>query len=245
MINYEDFVSQINTLNTEFHARLDDEVNNRYVITDGALNPPKYFEMLCQEEKPRMMWLMKEAYDGDNGTDGYWDYYENFFKDNPCYYDNLVIGDSKPTWQPVVYIVYSVLNEFLLFDNMDWIRDDPSMADTLNLISWVNIQKLPALGGTTSDSYRIYEAYEKCKDLINRQIELLKPHFIFCGGTFNQIKQDFKDIKLNTLGCVDYFQYNGIVYLHAYHPANRSVTRQRYCDDIINVCKSFWDKKEV
>jgi hypothetical protein len=239
MNTYEEFFSQVHSLNKELQLRLNDEDNNRCVITDGALNPESYYQLLSQEEKPRIMWLMKEPYDSENGTGGGWDFYEGFFKDKPSYYEGLVKSRSRSTWQPVVYITHSIMNDYLPYDDMDYIRDNPKMAEALNHIAWVNLHKLPAIGMTRSNHDRIVEVYRNSKDLLQKQIEMLRPNVIICGGTFPIIRYGLEGVKLVKFGSVNYFVHEGTMYVDAYHPAQTTIGREDYCNDIIMLCKAF------
>lgn len=239
MKNYDHFITQIQSVNSEFQALLDDEENDRYVITDGALHPEHYYQLLVKEDKPRIMWLMKEPYDDENGTGGGWDFYEGFFKETPSFYQRLVKGGSRATWQPVVYVSYSVMNGYPSFDDMDYIRDNPAMADALNHIAWVNLHKLPAYGMTRSDYGRIIELYKKSKDLLQKQVEMLRPNIIICGGTFPIIRYDLEGVKLVKFGSVNYYVWKNVLYIDAYHPAQTQIERAEYCDDIIMLCKAF------
>lgn len=239
MNTYEKFLTQVHSLNKELQLRLNDEDNDRYVITDGALNPESYYQLLSQEEKPRVMWLMKEPYDSENGTGGGWDFHEGFFKDKPSYYDRLVKSGSRATWQPVVYIAYSIMNGYLVYDDMDYIRDNPKMAEALNHIAWVNLHKLPAMGMTRSNHDRIVEVYSKSKDLLHKQIELLRPSVVICGGTFPIIRYGLEGVKLIKFGSVNYYIHGETLYIDAYHPAQKTIGRQEYCNDIIRLCKAF------
>jgi hypothetical protein len=53
-------------------------------------------------------------------------------------------GKSKPTWQPMAYTCYGIFQNFTRFDDMDWLRDDHAMCDSVKNVALVNIQKLPS-----------------------------------------------------------------------------------------------------
>lgn len=88
---------------------------NMQPIYDGVCNPEKYLE-----SNPKIMWILKEAYDGldedGNPIGGGW----RIFKD-------WVVGNIEPTksltWQPMMYVLRA-LAENNNWDDVPWIWEE-------------------------------------------------------------------------------------------------------------------------
>lgn len=199
-------------------------------IYDGALNFDKYYKSPI-----KIMWLMKEAYDHDSS--GY--AMQDFFKEgSTSYLDKLVRSSVHPTWQPVVYTSFGILNN-VRWKDMPWIREDDSIAEVLEQIAWVNINKSPSKTFTVTNSANVAAALDltDAKKLLWDQIELLNPDIIICGNTFEFIQADLIIGKTVKKENIEYYFANGRHFINAYHPAQRvkGLTREKYCNEIIDL----------
>ncbi len=205
-------------------------------IWDGIVDIDKYLNA-----KFKILWILKEPYDEFDGTGGGWGLTDGLSKEN--LYENKNIKRS-PTYQPMIYVTYSILNGFPEWDQMDWIRDNPDIAQSLNYIAYINVKKLP--GYTRSDYKELSENYKKNKNLLLKQIKTYDPEIIIFGNTMPLFLSDLKispeDMK--SYNSIKYFNkdYNKI-YIDAYHPAQTQITRENYVNDIVNIVKKWSEKK--
>jgi hypothetical protein len=203
-------------------------------IVDGIVNIEKY---LNQEFK--ILWILKEPYDDvENGlpSGGGWHYCKDFVSANEFI---KKIGRSRATWHPIIYVSYGILNNFALFENMGYIRNDESMADVVKDIAVINVKKLPGFT-QTCDYGTIGSAYNRHKDILLRQIETYKPNIIIGGSTMQLFYNDLgiSDIQKN-YGSVNYAVKDMKLFITAYHPAQRTITRPSYVNDIVNCVKQW------
>lgn len=91
----------INLMN-QFHNRLNKRDEERYVMSDGIYDQVKYFD-----NKYRIAWMLKEAYDEDGGGFNYL----NALLGGSNLYNNFN-GGHRATWYPIAYTTYSILNNF-------------------------------------------------------------------------------------------------------------------------------------
>ena len=217
---------RLKQIDEEFKNTLSDKENGRNPIRDGALNPEEYFKAPL-----KIMWLMKEPYDEKNGKSDGWSF--ECFRTNS--YKDLLKGGSKGTWRPVAYISYAVINNLRCFEDMGGLELYPAIADSLNKIAWVNINKLPSKNRTYTVHKDILQAYAKSKTLLNEQIELLNTDIIICGNTFSVVK-GFNSVHKGSVGeghhRASYHTCEGKrIIIGAYHPARKNT--KMYVNNIL------------
>ena len=207
-------------------------------IVDGIVNIEKYLH-----SRFKILWILKEPYDDvENNlpSGGGWHFCNDFLAPDGFY---KRIGQSRATWHPIIYTSYGILNDFMQYESMDYIRDDESMAEIVRNIAVINVKKLP--GFTRTYDYSIISnAYNKHKDILLKQIDTYNPDIIIGGSTLQLFFDDFgiRDILKNNRS-VDYATKNSRLYISAYHPAQTQVTRDIYVNDIINTVK-MWTNRQ-
>jgi len=231
MRDISDLKKELDTLDEQFQNAFGSESNEADPIFDGALDLQRYLF-----SPTKILWLMKEPYDEIGGVGGGWSF-PNAFKSSE-FVSGLVFGRSRPTWQPVTYTTFGILNNCLKSE-MKSIKNDLSMIDVLRQIAWVNIQKLPSKGVTRSNMSDIVDSYAKHKHLLHRQIELLKPDVIICGSTFNLIQHDWELINPVVIAGVHYYLKENTLIINAYHPAQTSISRELYVNSIVSAVRIF------
>lgn len=232
-------LEQYKIFEEKIKTEISDSNNDRLPIYDGAVNIEKYLKA-----KYKVAWLLKEAYCEKDGTGGDWHYSEILDVDN--LYDSLIQPNaSRATWAPIVYASYGILKGYRYYDDMDFIKDDPSMAQVVREIAIVNAQKLPARQHTVTDIKDIQEAITKHGNLIMEQLELLNPDILIGGATMKLYKQLFalKDDEMKTVGCVNYWIKDEKLYIDAYHPAQRQLSHEVYVDSILAAVDVFTNRK--
>lgn len=196
-------------------------------IYDGVADIDSYLET-----SPKVLWLMKEPYDevDDSGCPcgGGWNLPVDCFKKDDAW--------KNPTWQPIIYAMYGVQN-CLRWHEMNYIRDDKSMADVLQTIAYVNLNKMPNKSVSSDDE--ITAAYGIWRLVILRQIEVLNPDVIVCGGTFSYIRNDLglgtvTPVKTFANGNIKVYRASGRKIVEAYHPNQRTILRGDYVNGVID-----------
>lgn len=208
-------------------------------IVDGIVNIEKYLQ-----SKFKILWILKEPYDYvEDGlpSGGGWHFCNDFIAPDGFY---KRIGKSHPTWHPIIYTSFGLLNDFIQYDSMDYIRDDKSMAEIIRSVAVINVKKLP--GFTRTYDYGIIcNAYNKNKAILLKQIDTYNPDIIIGGSTLDLFYDDLKisKDKIKNNGSVDYATINSKLFISAYHPGQTQVTRDNYVNDIINTVKAWADNK--
>ena len=193
-------------------------------IMDGIVDVEKY-----RKSKLKICWILKEPYCEGDGTGGGWSLTKDILlkKDfNP---------GKSPTWQPMIYVTYSLLNNFIDYSNMDFIRDDPKMSNSLKSIAFINVNKMP--GYTRSNDIDIAKKYQEWRPLLHWQLKIYDPQILIFGHTFKHFQKDL-GIKNKEIKNDFYVLKNNKIYIHAYHPAQTQITRDDYVQGIIDVVKN-------
>lgn len=220
-------------LMSEMQLRMNDEANDRIIIEDGVHSPEKYFA-----DDIRISWMLKEPYDDNNGTGGGWALYDMFDEENQY---KKFSGPHRATWHPITYVSYGIKNNFLKWDDMDYIRDNHQMLEVLKELAVMNVQKLPSLNLTITAMDHLHESMNKHNDLLLRQLELLNPNVLIFANTFHVYRSYLKlqNIKLEKHGSINYLINDNRLYIDAYHPSQRTVKRVNYVNDIIEVVRNW------
>jgi hypothetical protein len=221
--------SQIEEYVYRFYDKSD---KNTEPILDGIVDEEKYLN-----SKYRIAWILKEPYDENDGTGGGWSITKNVLNRKTLYPET--IGNSH-TFQPMIYITYSILNGFPPYSGgMDYIRDDPEMAECLKAIAWINISKMPAL--TRSSDPDIANKYQYWKPILHWQLKVYDPQILIFGNTFQHFFKDLfpENTKVTNGDCVDHIVKDKKLYISAYHPAQTTISRERYVQEIIDISKEW------
>ncbi|MEX0811762.1 MAG: hypothetical protein WD048_06070 [Chitinophagales bacterium] len=235
-MDLKDFKIKLEDIHSRIKSELTDEINNRKPILDGVVYAEKYLKAPI-----KILWLLKEAYDGDNGTGGGWDF-EWLLGEGVKEF--ILSHGSKATWHPIVYVSYSLQNGFPLWDDMNYIRDMPEMTYSVQSVAFINALKLPAMHGTKSYNSEIEKEFLKTKNFNEEQIKLLEPQVIIAGSTLHLYKDilGLNDLEYTVYRSVHYYIKGDKLIIDAYHPGQRGVKRQNYVDDIITVVKNWKEK---
>jgi len=206
-------------------------------IIDGLVDPFRY-----QEAKFKIAWFLKEAYtdneDGFHIKDYYGgeDAYEDFFK-------NI----ATPTWHPITYVSYAILNEFLEWDDMDYIRNKPEMVDVVSSIAIINANKSASKTGTYTLHKNLVAGFNESKFIIEHQLRVLKPEIHIFGGTFFLYKEYFNlndNCRVYNNPVIGVWKKDNKLYLDVYHPSNRSIKREEYINTIVQSVKK-WSNGDI
>lgn len=231
-----EFKNKANALNKEFMERLN--TREREVITDGVMMPELYFK-----NGLRLAWMLKEPYDSKNGIGGGWSMFDMFPEEKDLYEEQFK-RTHKVTWQPIIYISFSIFNNFQKWSEMKWISEDHSMCDIVRQVAFINSQKLPSKGVTRTDYTDLEESLKLTSDLLEKQINLCNPNvFIFANtvGLYTNIL-GYKLEEFVNEKSVSYLFKDGKLFINAYHPGQRKIKREDYVNDIVSIVEKFSDK---
>mgnify|MGYP003626614289 CR=1 FL=1 len=231
----KNYLSEREELHKLFSKEMDQPLNERYVCYDGAVHPENYLK-----SKFKIAWLLKEAYDSPNGIGGGWSWSELLPKDE--LYNNFK-KLSHQTWHPITYVSFAILNNFPVYMDIPYIHQSQNLCESLWEIAVVNTQKLPSKT-TTKSHYRIIKkAFETHSHLIKKQLKMLNADILICGSTMSLYKEMFglSDIDIKSNGSVNYWIKNGKIFIDAYHPAQRTISREIYVNDILSAVKIWSD----
>lgn len=184
-----------------------------YINIDGIVNSKEWFK---QEKK--ILFILKEAYHSDKTLTEY----------------NLIqeLSEYNPwgkIWQNVGKWSYGIRNtneesipDFAPFEDMAKDEVMKMLNDEINKIAVINIKK--SNGKSKSDYDDLWKYAKDDKELLKKQIKLIKPNTIVCCSTFeyfNYIIDNEIDKKDNH--CANWFYYtnDGTLVLDFYHPSNQ------------------------
>lgn len=196
-------------------------------IPDGIYDAEKYLSTT-----PRILWILKEPYDDftkeGKPFGGGWSLYEAY--DNNDAWKN-------PTWQPMIYTSYGIING-KKWEDMDWIKDDKSMVNILKQVAYINISKMPAL--KNSNDSVLSHLYSIWRPLLLKQINLYEPQIIIFGNTFKFFKEDLvggdAEPSKRIDGVIHIYEKGNIKMIDAYHPNQKTISRDLYINSIIDNC---------
>lgn len=209
-------------------ARYLDPTGKADPIYDGVVDPTLYLAAPA-----RILWILKEPWDEPDCSGGGWSLAYHCLNLRP---HDMAKG---PTFQPIIYISYAILNGHPNWDSMPYISAKPDMAQVLRSIAFINVKKLP--GPTRSNNAEILAAYLKYKDIILDQIEAYNPHIIIgCRPHMPFIMEDMGIQTASIAVCksVSYARSGTRLLMYAHHPSQTAISRQRYVDDILQVVAS-------
>lgn len=232
----EDFKHILDTIDKEVYliASMSHLSNDEIEpITDGVGDPDLFLI-----SDLNTTWVCKEPYDYEEcgkPVGGGWSLTKDCFMKSTKW--------PVTSWQRVIYIMYGVKHN-LLYNNMDYIRDDPEMGNILREVPWINISKMPGLkSSNTSD---LVSAYHIWKDIVRRQISAFNTRIIIFGGTFGICKKDFildskKPIEVRQVGWVkiEVYKEKDKIFINAPHPGFSYKKVEPYVDTLIDLIKKY------
>jgi|SRR5690606_14760368 len=218
-MNKEELLKKIEEIDSEISKITYDK---RKAIHDGIVNIDEY---LSSELK--IMWVLKEVH--SVGDDGKWD-----LRDALKSLKNEAKTAMKEGWtgtfNPIVYITYGILNE-KMWEEIPNTWDDPKIIDILNKVAYVNLKKVS--GNSVANHRELIDYNNQFHHIIKMQIEAFCPDVIICGNTleiFDYFGMDYTENRVENM--IFYFSDKHIL-IDAYHPNNRKLKQQIYCDTII------------
>lgn len=228
----KDREQHLQTLTEQIAAEL--TLSGSDLINDGVYDWERYWN-----SPVRLMVVMKEPWDEHDDCG------------NPCGGGWHICKDcfGKPdawkgaSWQPLIYIAYALFNG-LRYEEMDYIRDDKSMAEVLKQIAYINTNKMPAL--KQSNDANLRQAYEIWRPVLLEQIKSYDPQVILFANTFKLYKADLVGEDAQPIFAFPNDSLHvyrkgadGPLLLDAYHPNNRTCTRETYVNEILEAIRKY------
>ena len=237
-MTHQELTSKSKEIDTLINETIISTQEETYPILDGIIDIEKYLAA-----KFKILWILKEPYDDfdDDGTPfgGGWDLKEVIKSNNSIHN----YSGGKPTFKPMLYTSWGILNDFCLWDDMGNVEKEPSMLDALKSIAYINVKKLP---GHKSSYYKVInDAYSQHKDILLKQIEFINPDIIIGGGTLGLFLDDLGLSRKDAIRFkgINYFIKDKKILIEAYHPAQRTSTtgvkQEMYCNDIITAVENW------
>lgn len=186
-------------------------------ILDGIVDISKY-----SNAKIKILWILKEPYDDKDNSGlpygGGWSI-TNLVAKNP-----KKMVSSGQVFKRIAYVSYGILKN-CEWKKMDYIEQNPEIAEALKSIAYINVGKMPNFT-TTSDS-RLKKIYRTWKDILFEQISAYSPDVIIFGNTFNVFAADIfsddipqhKVIRRSSGDFVGIYHLNKKILLDVYHPS--------------------------
>ena len=179
-------------------------------FVDGIINKEFY-----KNSNVKILWILKEVnHDGDISD---WDMTE--ILQNIKTEKGMEKGWEK-TFGPIVYTTYGILKK-KTWDEIPYYSDVPEIIDILKEIAYINVKK--TAGNSTTHFSTLEKAYTENKTLLFYQINKINPSVIIYGGTYYLFEKDNEENMIN----------KNIKHIDAYHPAQRQITHEKYCNNII------------
>jgi hypothetical protein len=210
-------------------------------IIDGVIDGEKY-----ANSNYKIAWFLKEPYSSED--DGF---HMRKYYAQPDAYNNFFRNTATPTWHPVIYTSYGILNGFLKWDNLSYIRHQPDMCEVVKSIAIINANKRPSKTDTVTLYNNLNEGFNEFRELIEAQVEVLQPQIhIFCR-TFYLYKDYFGLTEEHQITSGQEFENcsvwgkDGKLFLDVYHPANRTQKRDVYVNQIISAAEKWANREGI
>ena len=212
-----------------------------YPVYDGVADEESYLDSGL-----KVAWILKEPYDDfaeEKPCGGGWSLVKDCFlkHDENWVDDNGRKQWKNPVWQKVVYVMYG-FRHGLCWDEMDWIRDNPSMMDEIKSIAWINLSKMPAR--TNSSNGYFANLYDTVwKEVVDRQIAVCRPDVLLFGRTFAPFLRVHEEISREKIKAIsnewaEVWRCNGQYWVDTYHPGRKGRDYVNALIDVLNGIQS-------
>jgi hypothetical protein len=174
--------------------------SNQSFISDG-INDQK----LWNESDFKILFLLKEAYNSNKSTNS-WNL-SNHIKKRKAY---------GRTFKPLGQWAYGIRQIIFNKNIVDFLEKGEKINNALMSSAVVNIKKSNGTKKSNKTNLKMY--VDNDWDLLSRQIISINPNIVICGRTFPLIKSKLTDVKKISDRV---YQWNNIIFIDFWHPANR------------------------
>lgn len=186
-----------------------ESAGHRCFISDGAVD----YGVWAVQSTPRVCWLLKEAYSGDGEP----------FDLAGAY----LAGDSHTwrTWKRVACVTRAVHDAFAGEVGYDGESVDRGKQDLLRSVAIVNVKKSDGAKSSSSADLMRYESEDR--DLLRKQLEILAPDVVVCGGTGWLMRRIWEGTRtpLAPIGAPGdtVYSWGSALVLSMHHPGQRNI----------------------
>lgn len=226
-MNRENLALEVEAINKRI-SEIKDPENRSTPIIDGIVDIDEYIS-----SEIKILWVLKEVNSPDD-TDS-WDL-RGAIKGLKTE-RGMRKGWGK-TFNPIVYVTNGILTN-RIWQEIEHVNNRPEIIDDLRKVAYVNLKKIPGGGSVKYD--KLHNQYNLHKEILLHQIRAYSPDVIICGGTFGLIKNDLpldnftKEINHPVHL---YYSTNQLI-VDAYHPNQRTIGQELFCDSIINAVNNW------
>jgi len=234
-------ISKVKTLEMQLEQNMKKFCNNNIelkskLIPDGIVDIQKYLS-----SSVKILWILKEV----NSNDENWDLRDAL--NGEIKVEKGLKEGWERTFTPVIYTTLGILN------NEDWhtmgdFKLNPDLIDCMQQVAYINVKKIG--GGSNASDNEIKNFYQENKEVLNEQIQLINPDVIIFGNTMNYFEDGIFDKMFGQFDVnkeddnLHIYRNSHHLLLHAYHPNNRRISHQLYCDTIINTVHNWIKNKD-
>jgi len=203
------------------------------LMVDGILDYSRY-----KKANTKILWLFKEAFNGDDTIK----YYSDYVASDHFDFETKALPAAPNLLKRMMYVNYGILKgNFLKWDDMDNYDENEEVYDAFKAAAIINLKKVP--GGTQSNMSEINRYFIRDKEIIKKQIDFINPDLIICGGVFDIIKNEFDlenyDSKIGESG----FYKDGRLFIKVYHPSYFIMREEQYVDEVLNIAYAIQKEK--
>ncbi len=184
-------------------------------IQDGIVDPTSW-----SKAGRKVLFVLREAYDSRPNSTG--------FDLRRKIRDEWKELKQKPTWRNVANWAYAA--HYTERDSIPELTDQsrPLRARALLASAVINVKK--SGGKKISDAIELAEYVRTDGDRLRRQIELVNPDLVICGGTWGLIRRFWAGHDERVYGDKKpaVFRVGRRYFVHTWHPANRFPERLNY-----------------
>ena len=200
-------------------------------VSDGIIDVKKY-----TKASPKILWILKEV---NSANDDY-----NVESDVRTFITEIWDEENNKLWNrlnqtfaPIAYCTYGIFEKKKWDDLPDINGDAKKLLKHIPKIAFINVKKYA--GRSVANKNEIQFFYNRYKDFLHEQIELINPDVIIFGGTFNFFDEIFfrsfgkKKQYISKKRHLQKYQYGNKLLLSTYHPGQTIINRKIYCSSII------------
>lgn len=200
-------------------------------VYDGIVNIDEYLKAPI-----KILWILKEPNSPDNSLIDYREDIKTLRKGNNIW------PDWGPTFNPISYSVYGILNNKLMKDIPCINGNAQEILKEMNSIAFINVKKFA--GGSSTQNKVIDEFYQSYKELLHEQIKLINPDVLIFGKTFDFFDKSFflsfgMEEKIKKEKSISVYKYGAKLFISTYHPNQRTVKQETYCNSIIKSVQDY------
>jgi hypothetical protein len=221
-----------NAVELPFNEELGEQMK---FVRDGILDVEAYLN-----SPVKILYILKEANSTDNSLEDMRDNLVGLNSDDP----NRIAAGWGNTWRPIAYATYGVFEKMNFQEIRDNIGDtNGNAAEILKYmpnIAQINIKKYA--GGATANEREIKNFYNRYKDLLHEQIEIINPDVLVFCSTFGFFDVDYFAGKEKIQEGIPVYKFKNKLLIDTYHPnglRGAGMTESEYCDYIINAIRNL------